>query len=78
MTITCATVVYCGCQIAILAQDVHQHYSSRDLYHIQCTHLLVNRLNEVKRNERDDKWFLEFSTEMIVCGSVIIVNMSEA
>ena len=36
------------------------------------------RLNEVKRNERDDKWFPEFPSEMIVCGSVVIVNMCEA
>ena len=24
-------------------------------------------------NERDDKWFLEFPSEMIECGSVVIV-----
>ena len=35
-------------------------------------------LNEAKCNERDDKWFLEFPSEMIECGSVVIVNMCEA
>ena len=32
----------------------------------------------MKRNERDDKWFLEFPSEMIEGGSVVIVNMCEA
>ena len=36
------------------------------------------QLNEAKCNERDDKWFLEFPSEMIECGSVVIVNMCEA
>ena len=27
---------------------------------------------------RDDKWFLEFPSEMIECGSIVIVNMCEA
>ena len=31
----------------------------------------------MKHNERDDKWFLEFQSEMIECGSVLIVNMCE-
>ena len=31
--------------------------------------------NETKSNERDDKWFLEFPSEMVECG---IVNMCEA
>ena len=34
-------------------------------------------MNEAKRNERDDKWFLEFPSEMVECGSVLIVNMCE-
>ena len=37
----------------------------------------LSQLNEAKHNERDDKWFLEFSSEMIECGSVVIVNMCE-
>ena len=32
---------------------------------------------EVKRNERDDKWFLEFPIEMRECGSVVILEMCE-
>ena len=32
----------------------------------------------MKRNERDDKWFLEFPSEMIECGSVVILEMCEA
>ena len=35
-------------------------------------------LNEVKPNERDDKWFLEFPSEMVVRERVVIVNMCEA
>ena len=35
-------------------------------------------LNEAKCNERDDKWFLEFTSKMIECGSVVIVIMCEA
>ena len=29
----------------------------------------------MKRNERDDKWFPEFPSEMIECGNVVIVNI---
>ena len=33
----------------------------------------------MKRNERDDKLFLEFPSEMTECGSVVyIVDMCEA
>ena len=28
-------------------------------------------------NERDDKWFIEFPSEMIECRSVVIVNMCD-
>ena len=38
--------------------------------------LIYLRLNETKCNERDDKWFPEFLSEMIECESVI-VNMCE-
>ena len=31
----------------------------------------------MKCNERDDKWFLEFPSEMIECGSVVIQEMYE-
>ena len=39
---------------------------------------IYRRLNEAKRNERDDKWFLEFPSEMRKCGSVVILEMCEA
>ena len=32
----------------------------------------------MKHNERDDKWFLKFPSEMIECGSVVILEMCEA
>ena len=35
-------------------------------------------LNEAKHNERDGNWFLEIPSEMIVCGSVVILEMCEA
>lgn len=45
--------------------------------YIFIVHLIYLQPNEAKRNERD-KWFLEFPSEIIECGSVVTVNMYQA